>query len=218
MKIIVCSTSALKVGAVSNAVGRIWSGAHRIEIQSEYSTSGVPSQPFGDAQTLRGALNRLTEVAPRSPVGHYVVAIESGVAPRAGLFIDRAYVAVMDLDGRITVRSSRHVLVPFEIVTEAQKSGWRTTCGQLEAARTPGINPHDPHVAWSLGKTHRRAILADAVEETFRAALHLESSPGMSPSPTGQGARPGMSPSPMGQGASPEMPPSPTGLPPRSVA
>jgi non-canonical (house-cleaning) NTP pyrophosphatase len=100
-----------------------------------------------------------------------VVAIENGVSMRGDVHVDLAYVVVLDSDRHFTVRSSQHVLVPPELVVEAQKVRWTKTCGQFEAARTPGCDPADPHVVWTRGATSRRVLLTDTVEEALRAVL-----------------------------------------------
>ena len=45
------------------------------------SASGVPDQPWGDEETLRGALNRVQSAAERGEPGAIVVALEGGVGP-----------------------------------------------------------------------------------------------------------------------------------------
>lgn len=175
MKIIVCSTSVLKLEAVTDAVrkiwpieevrDRIWPGG--VQIQTDATTSGVPNQPFGDHQTLAGALHRAREAVARRAEGSYVVAIENGVVERNGWYVDLAYVVVVDPDCRITVRWSRDVPVPAQLVNGSMASEGTKTCGQLEAERTPGVDHDDPHVVWSSGATSRRKILADAVEEAL---------------------------------------------------
>lgn len=180
MKIIVCSTSVLKLDAVADAIQRIWPDevgnriwAGRIQLQTDATVSGVPNQPFGDHQTLAGALHRAEEAVARRVESGYVVAIENGIATRDGRYVDLAYVVVADPDGRITVRWSQSIPVPSQLVTESRASGWTKTCGQLEAARTPGVDHADPHVVWSGQTTNRRRILADVVEEALRyATLH----------------------------------------------
>jgi non-canonical (house-cleaning) NTP pyrophosphatase len=172
MKIIVCSTNFLKWNAVHDAAARVWPDNSSTEIRSVVVTSGVPQQPFGDAQILAGALHRARQVVvARRHLDCYVLAIENGVAERGpDVFVDLAYVVLLDLHGHVTVRSSIHVPVPIELVERSRESGWTTTCGQLAAARLPGVvDPADPHVLWSGGKTHRQAILADAVEDALRA-------------------------------------------------
>lgn len=171
MQIVVCSTSTLKLGAVGDAVHRVF--AEEPEILPIPSVSGIRSQPVGDVETLTGALRRVTLAAQRPASGHhrYLVGIENGLVTRLGSIVDLAYIAVVGPYGEITVRSSRCVQVPQELVEEARRRVWTRTCGQLEAARTPGVDPVDPHVLWSGGKTSRRALLADAVEEALRVAL-----------------------------------------------
>ena len=58
MKILVCSSSGHKRGAVLDAAERL--GFPSPEIQTRETSSGVPNQPLGDDQTLLGALQRAT--------------------------------------------------------------------------------------------------------------------------------------------------------------
>lgn len=63
MKIAVCSTSRLKIGAVTVACARIRSVKSPVDILSiAGSDVGVPPQPYGDAQTLAGAFHRASQV------------------------------------------------------------------------------------------------------------------------------------------------------------
>lgn len=169
MKILVCSSSNHKRGAVFDAAERLGLPSPP-DIQPRKTSSGVPNQPLGDDQTLLGALQRAGSGEP----GHYVVALENGVTQRGRGFVDLAYVVVVGPSGHIVVRSSRSVPVPAELVVRARSSGQQTTCGQLEAERTPGCDHADPHVVWSGGNTTRRNLLADAVEDALRAAIHAE--------------------------------------------
>jgi non-canonical (house-cleaning) NTP pyrophosphatase len=181
MKILVCSSSPLKHGATLDAAH--WISLDRqtviglatveqiaVEQIAHAPSSGIPNQPLGDAQTLLGALNRAGAGVPE----HYVVAIENGVMEREVGFIDLAYVVVVGPRGHVTVRSSKSVQVPRELVETAKALGQETTCGQLEAQRTPGCDHADPHIMWSGGTTNRRKLLANAVEEALRSAIFAE--------------------------------------------
>lgn len=176
MKILVCSSSPLKHDATRDAVR--WMSLDRqtiighaaVEQAPHAPPSGVPNQPLGDAQTLLGALNRAGAGVP----GHYVVAIENGVMEREVGFIDLAYVVVVGPSGHVTVRSSQSVQVPRELVEASKASGQETTCGQLEAQRTPGCDHADPHIVWSGRAWSRRKLLANAVEEALRSAIFAE--------------------------------------------
>ena len=173
MNIALCSTSSIKLASVHDAVARIWpdAGPNFASVRPDASTSGVPPQPFGHMQILTGALNRAHSVAVRYAGANYqVVAIESGIATFGNAFVDIAYVVVLTPDAQIVVRSSRRILVPTELVIRARESNWETTCGQLEAARNPGVDQEDPHVAWSGRTTNRRELLSEAVEDALRFA------------------------------------------------
>jgi len=168
MKILVCSSNQLKHGAVLDAARRITREA--INIQEHAALSNIPNQPLGDGQTLLGAVQRAGTCVP----GHYVVAIENGVMLRKDGFVDLAYIVVIGPSGHVTVRSSRSVPVPLELVAASKASGQLTTCSQLQAAQKPGSNQADPHIVWSGGTASRRGVLADAVEVALRAALDTE--------------------------------------------
>ncbi len=194
MNIVIGSASDLKRSAVIEAVYRIgkskpfgWS--HPIEIQSCAVASGVPNQPFGHAEIFCGAMNRAAEsMARHAAPEDYVVAIENGVAPRGPdvprgpnvSFVDLAYVVVLGPHGHITVRSSRQVSVPAELVSQSRASGWVQTCGQLEAERTPDCDHDDPHLVWSSGILSRRDLLVNTVDQAlcaaFQATLFVEMS------------------------------------------
>lgn len=168
MKLLVCSLSDLKQGAVLDAAKRL--GFSSPDIQPHAPTSGVPNQPLGDAQIILGALQR----AGSGKAGHYVVALENGVTARGSSFVDLAYVVVVAPSGHTIVRSSRSVPVPSELVEKTRSSAQKITCGQLEAARTPGCDHENPHVVWSGGTTNRSSLMAEAVEEALRAAIQAE--------------------------------------------
>lgn len=140
------------------------------DIQIRATSSKVPPQPIGDDQTLLGALQRVGSGVS----GHYVVTLENGVTARGDSFVDLAYVVVVAPSGYMVVRSSQSVPVPSELVVAAKAFAQKVTCGQLEAERTTGCDPADPHIVWSAGATNRRLLLADAVERTLRAALRAE--------------------------------------------
>lgn len=93
--IIVGSTNAAKVGAVTRAARAYWPAvtvaAHEVE-------SGVPAQPIGLEQTMLGALNRARAAcALGAPGGQTLgVGLESGLMEMAGRWVLFGVVAVSD--------------------------------------------------------------------------------------------------------------------------
>jgi hypothetical protein len=124
---------------------------------------------------LLGACHRAANVGEDSTVeGDYVIAFENGICPRGDQFADLAYAVVVAPSGRVTVRCSREVVVPSELVEQSRATGWAVTAGKLEASRTPGCDHADPHVVWSRGAETRLGILADLAQEVLQAALRAE--------------------------------------------
>jgi non-canonical (house-cleaning) NTP pyrophosphatase len=168
--------SSIKFNATRDGLTPIYwyNGRYVEEIKPCLARSGVPETPFGDLEILQGALNRAEAVAPHFE-GWYVLAIENGVTTRSNALIDLAYGVVLDLNRQITVRMSEAIVIPSDLVTRAELLANRSiTCGQLEANRTPGADPSDPHKVWSKGQTSRRRILARLVESTFRSMFLTE--------------------------------------------
>ena len=176
MEIIVGSESPIKLDATRDAVARLVGSAI---VEGRPTLSGVPDQPFGDFEAICGAMSRASAIEAQTrdlEVRPYAVGIESGVVPRGrgSRFCDLAYVVVVSPVGDIVVRRSLAVSVPADLVEQSRASGWRTTCGQLEAARS-GCDPNDPHVEWSRLAWHgqavgRRYFLGLAIEEALAAA------------------------------------------------
>jgi inosine/xanthosine triphosphatase len=78
---VVASKNGVKIRAAAAALARCWPGA-TFDVRGEASDSGVPPQPTGDEETLRGALNRAAGLRAAHPAA-LVLAIEGGVAERA---------------------------------------------------------------------------------------------------------------------------------------
>lgn len=146
-----------------------------LDVDTEFSPyytqvdSGVHAQPYGDLETIHGALKRATKLAKQEP-GAFVIAFENGVVWRSDHHVDLAYVVVVDPVGRVTIRHTDSVSVPDELVAESLASGWTVTCGQIEAQRS-GCDPADPHVVWSGGTTNRLELLTATATEALRIAL-----------------------------------------------
>src|SRR5450830_1990839 len=91
------SKNPVKVAAVRAVLARI---APRAVVEMIAVTSGVPDQPFGDDETIRGALARA--LAAREAVGAELgFGIEGGVVELAdGTMRTCAWAAVVSSDGR----------------------------------------------------------------------------------------------------------------------
>lgn len=94
MKIIVGSQNAAKVGAVKAAADAYWRDNHVWGVEAD---SGVPGQPKGWEETMRGALNRARNAYyaadGKADLG---VGLEGGVVEMAGRMVLMNVAAVFD--------------------------------------------------------------------------------------------------------------------------
>ncbi len=76
--------------------------------------SGVPPQPFGE-ETIKGAINRAKKIMNNAD---YSVGIEAGLfyEESIGDYLDRAYCAVLDKYGRLTLGHSGGFSYPPEVI------------------------------------------------------------------------------------------------------
>jgi inosine/xanthosine triphosphatase len=110
--IAVGSTNPVKVGAVRAVLGAL---APRAHVAGIAVASTVADQPFGDEETIRGALARATaaRVAGRAELG---VGIEGGVVEQAdGSMRTCAWAAIVDASGRAGVGGSLAMLLPDRV-------------------------------------------------------------------------------------------------------
>lgn len=110
--IAVGSTNPVKCGAVRVVLSAL---APRARVEGVAVASGVPDQPFGDEETIRGALTRAA--AAREALGAELgVGIEGGVvAMDDGSVRTCAWAAVVTRDGREGVGGSLAMRLPERI-------------------------------------------------------------------------------------------------------
>lgn len=77
--VIVASTNPVKIEAARLGFERMFPG-QSFTFEGVSAPSGVPDQPVGDDETLRGAHNRAAHVRSLRPDADYWVGIEGGVA------------------------------------------------------------------------------------------------------------------------------------------
>ncbi len=110
--IAVGSTNPVKLGAVRAVLGAL---APSATIASVAVASTVPDQPFGDEETIRGAVARAS--AARAALGAELgVGIEGGVVEEAdGSMRTCAWAAIVDGQGRSGVGGSLVMTLPTEV-------------------------------------------------------------------------------------------------------
>lgn len=107
--IAVGSTNPVKIGAVRSAIGRI---APHVEVQGVAVESGVRDQPWGDDETIRGAVARAR--AAREALGaDWGVGIEGGVIDEDGTIVRTcAWAAIVGREGKPGVGGSLSLELP----------------------------------------------------------------------------------------------------------
>ena len=110
--IAVGSTNPVKIAAVRGVLGAL---APRATVQGVAVASNVPDQPFGDDETIRGALARAT--AARATLGAELgVGIEGGVVEEPdGSMRTCAWAAIIDSHGRSGVGGSLAMPLPLRV-------------------------------------------------------------------------------------------------------
>jgi len=167
MKIVLASTSAVKVAACRKAFSHI----ANLEIITIKVDSGVAEQPMND-ETLRGAFNRIAAIQTAVPDADLYISIENGIFEENGAFIDRAIVTVARNGGEPEVTYSDGVEFPRDCVEEARKRGFDIwTVGKVMEEQGVVCQHDDPHKDLS-GKS-RIAYIDDAMKHMV-AALDIK--------------------------------------------
>ncbi len=114
MKIVVASKNPVKLRAVEQAF-RIQFAGENPELISISVDSGVGDQPESDAETLRGARNRVE--AARAAIGDadYWVGLEGGLEILGGRMIGFAWMAVANGSGYLSETRSATLPLPPEV-------------------------------------------------------------------------------------------------------
>jgi len=113
MKVVVGSKNPVKINATNNILRKIYGD---IEIESKDVDSGVPDQPFGLEQTIKGAINRAKDAY--SETFDLSVGIESGLMETPNSitgYIDLQWCAIFDGD-KTTIGVSSGFEYPPEVV------------------------------------------------------------------------------------------------------
>ncbi len=98
MKIAVASKNPVKIEAFKRAF-RLTFPQESLETSSVAARSGVNHQPFGEKETLKGALNRLLELKKLAPGQNYYCSIEGGLVEDEEDLYVFAFLIVEDENG-----------------------------------------------------------------------------------------------------------------------
>jgi inosine/xanthosine triphosphatase len=112
MKIAIGSTNPTKVRAAKKILRKVYPRAEFVAIEVK---SGVPSQPRGDKQTRRGAVNR-ARAARQTAHADLGIGLEAGIIETEYGVMTCAWVAIVDRAGRIGIGGSTNMLLPDPVV------------------------------------------------------------------------------------------------------
>lgn len=110
-RVVVGSTNPVKLAAVRAVLARAGSSA---AVESVGVASGVRDQPFGDAETIRGATQR-ARAALAATGAHLGVGLEGGVVDDDGRMMTCAWAVVVGRDGRVGVGGSLAMPLPDRV-------------------------------------------------------------------------------------------------------
>jgi inosine/xanthosine triphosphatase len=114
------STNPVKVGAARGVLTRV---APAADVHGVAVPSGVPDQPWGDAQTIAGAVARAREALAALPGATLGIGFEGGVVEEPdGSVRSCAWAAVAAPDGRVGVGGSLAMPLP-RAVAERLRAG-----------------------------------------------------------------------------------------------
>lgn len=173
-EIFIASCSDIKINAVINVfVGITLQGS---VTEGFAVSSGVNAQPFGFAETYRGATNRLHAVEAEAKGRHpdYIVSLENGLIPIGGnVVVDMAVVLLKDMHTKVIyTATSAGIPFPNDAIATAKKRGFATTTvGSVLSEQEATCDDADPHVFLCDGYVWRQDLLEGAVKIAFVQAF-----------------------------------------------
>ncbi len=94
-RVVVASTNPVKLAAVADGFRRAFADRGAVfRVEGVAVASGVGEQPRDDAETLRGAENRVRNGRAAAPEADYWVGVEGGVEEREGVLHGFAWIVV----------------------------------------------------------------------------------------------------------------------------
>ncbi|ASJ03377.1 NTPase [Thermococcus profundus] len=154
MKVAVGSTNPAKVEAVREVFREIYGEVEVVPVEVD---SGVPDQPVGLEETVKGAINRATRAIAKTEAD-FGVGIEAGLYPVPETitgYMDVQFCAVVDSEGRITLGHGPGFEYPPGVVGRVFGEG-------VEVGIAMGELVNDPELKRKIGAigvlTHGRLV------------------------------------------------------------
>lgn len=115
MKMVVGSQNPVKIAAADAVLHRVFDDD--VQVDALAVDSGVSAQPWGDAETQRGAINRARAVLRKTDVA-WGIGFEGGLLEVDGEVYTSAWCAVAREDGALGVAGGENLLLPPRVVAE----------------------------------------------------------------------------------------------------
>nr|MDO8134082.1 inosine/xanthosine triphosphatase [Candidatus Njordarchaeum guaymaensis] len=125
MRILAVATrNPVKVTAVAHIVEKLLH--EKLEVIRVEVASGVPNQPIGLEQTIRGAVNRAKQAVSSVPGAEFGIGIEAGlvkVPETLTGYFDIQFAAVADKKGKVTIGCGSGFEYPPKVLSEVLGKG-----------------------------------------------------------------------------------------------
>jgi len=120
-KVVVGSTNPVKVAATAAVLRRVYGdgSVEGVVVEPVAVESGVAHQPWGNEETLRGALNR-AQAAQRASGATLGVGFEGGLLEVQGRVFTCAWCAVVRDDGAVGIAGGENVLLPPSVAADVR--------------------------------------------------------------------------------------------------
>ena len=118
--VIVASTNPVKIEAVKNGFTAMFPDG-QFDVQGVAGMSGVGNQPKSDADTFRGAKNRVNSVREKVSTADFWVGIEGGVEEKDGRMEAFAWIYIRAADGRIGQGKTGTFVLPRPVAALIRK-------------------------------------------------------------------------------------------------
>lgn len=117
VRIAVGSLNPVKIAATEEALRNVY--GNKIEVTSVEVESAVPNQPWGNEESVRGALNR-ARAASEMTDADLGVGFEGGLLEVAGQVFTCAWCAIVDRQGATGIAGGENILLPPSVATDVR--------------------------------------------------------------------------------------------------
>ena len=115
MDVVVASQNPVKINTTEIGFAKMFPD-ETFNVRGVSAPSGVPDQPMGDEEALRGATNRTENVSKLSPEADYWVGIEGGLQEASGDMEAFAWIVVKSKNGKVGRGKTGTFILPEKIV------------------------------------------------------------------------------------------------------